>query len=318
MKIAILIDKKPNAAGIQSFLASQEDELKDIRILDRPALLQNPELSQDVQYLFSSWNMPRLNAEEIATALPALKSVFYAAGDISYFCEPFEAQGVAIYSAQIENSVPVAEFTVAQIILANKGYFQAQQTYRTWRGRIGFFRARAKASHNVGNFGSRIGLIGLGTVGRNVAEFLRPFDFEVLVHDPFAAEEQIQHFGAQRASLEDLFATCDVISNHLPDLPETRGLLDYDYFKTMKLGATFINTGRGRQVDEIGLARALREKPTRTALLDVTCREPLVFWSPLYRCSNVFLTPHIAGSRGLEVKRMYQAVFEKYVEVRDL
>ena len=86
----------------------------------------------------------------------------------------------------------------------------------------------------------------------------------------------------------------------------------------MKSNATFINTGRGRQIDEAGLAKAMREVPSRSALLDVTCREPPDPFSPLYRAKNIFLSPHIAGSQGNEICRLYDAALRNYLSYRNI
>ena len=119
-----------------------------------------------------------------------------------------------------------------------------------------------------------------------------------------AAREKAAKLGVKLVSLEEIFSTCQTISNHTANLPETVGMLNGKLFNLMKDNATFINTGRGAQVVEDDLIAALLEKPGRTAVLDVTLPEPPVEGSPLYTLPNVFLTPHIAGSSGEECKRM--------------
>jgi phosphoglycerate dehydrogenase-like enzyme len=224
---------------------------------------------------------------------------------------------VKVFSAQRENSIPVAEFVLGQLLLSNKGYFQSQNEYRRGFWRLGFMKARALSRDRPGNVGAKVGIVGLGTIGSLLAEMLKPFDLQVIVYDPFVDDDKVQLLGATRVSLEELFETSDVISNHLPDIANTRGLLDYRYFSMMKSTATFINTGRGRQVDEKGLAKALRECPSRSALLDVTCAEPPNPFSRLYRARNIFLSPHIAGSQGNEIHRLYHASLRQYLEFRE-
>ncbi|MGN0570549.1 MAG: NAD(P)-dependent oxidoreductase, partial [Candidatus Fimenecus sp.] len=106
------------------------------------------------------------------------------------------------------------------------------------------------------------------------------------------------------ATLKEIFAECDVITNHLANKDELTGILSGDLFAEMKPYAVFINTGRGRQVDEKGLVKAMRKVKSRTALLDVLTHEPLNPFSPIARCKNIIVTPHIAGSLGKEVVRM--------------
>ena len=79
--------------------------------------------AKDVEYIFATWGMPTFTEEEIRSFLPSLKTVFYAAGTVRYFAEPFLKCGVRVHSAWAANAIPVAEYAVAQIILANKGYY---------------------------------------------------------------------------------------------------------------------------------------------------------------------------------------------------
>ena len=90
-------------------------------------LLETPEKFSDTQYIFSTWGMPKLTEDEIADCLPNLRAVFYAAGSVQSFARPFLNRGIKVFSAWAANAVPVAEYTVAQIILANKGFFAASR-----------------------------------------------------------------------------------------------------------------------------------------------------------------------------------------------
>jgi phosphoglycerate dehydrogenase-like enzyme len=104
--------------------------------------------------------------------------------------------------------------------------------------------------------------------------------------------------------LQDAFSRGQVVSNHLADLPATRGMLRAEHFESMRAGATFLNTGRGATVDEAGLWAVLRKRPDLTAVLDVTDPEPPLAGSPAYSLPNVILSPHLAGSLGGELARM--------------
>lgn len=314
MHSVILIDKKSNAAGLQRYLETNSPSLAGIRILEKTDLAAMSGWFADIRCLFGTWHMPVLSEKDIAEHFPALELVIYAAGDTSYFAAPFTNRGVEVLSALEENAIPVAEFVLAQILLANKGYFQARDTYRRGFWRLAFMRARTPVTRRLGNFGATVGIIGLGAIGTRVVGLLEPFDLKVLVHDPYVADEKFDRLGVRRASLEEIFATSDVISNHLPDTAETVGMLDYRLFSSMKPDATFINTGRGRQVDERGLVKAMREVRSRTALLDVTRREPPDPFSPLFRTPNILLSPHIAGSLGGEIERLYRAALRQYEE----
>lgn len=314
MHSVILIDKKSNAAGLQRYLETNSSSLAGIRILEKTDLAAMSGCFADIRCLFGTWHMPVLSEKDIAEHFPALELVIYAAGDTSYFATPFANRGIEVLSALEENAIPVAEFVLAQILLANKGYFLARDTYRRGFWRLAFTRARARVTRRQGNFGATVGIIGLGAIGTRVVGLLEPFDLKVLAHDPYVADEKFDRLGVRRASLEEIFAASDVISNHLPDTAETVGMLDYRLFSSMKPDATFINTGRGRQVDERGLVRAMREVRSRTALLDVTRREPPNPFSPIFRTRNIFLSPHMAGSLGGEIDRLYCSALRQYEE----
>lgn len=312
MTSAILIDQKANALQLKRYLAENSSDLANLIILEKADLMAMPGHFATVRFLFGTWHMPVLSETEITEHFPSLEIIFYAAGDTSYFAKPYQSRGVKVFSAQAENSIPVAEFVLGQILLANKGYFQAEAIYRRGFWRFGYKKARALSQAKQGNSGAKVGIIGLGSIGTRLVDLLQRFDLQVFVHDPYVSDESVMRLGVVRMELEELFASCDVISSHLPDTADTRGLLDYSYFSLMKANATFINSGRGRQINEPGLIKAMREVPSRAALLDVTRREPPLPFSPLYRVKNIFLSPHIAGSQSSEIYRLYGAAFSQY------
>ena len=154
-------------------------------------------------------------------------------------------------------------------------------------------------------------------IGTKVIEFLKPFNVQVLVYDPFLSDERAEELGVKKATLKEIFSQCQTISNHIANLPATVGMLNKEHFNCMLPNATFINTGRGAQVVKEDLIAALKEVPTRTAVLDVTDPEPPAPESEFYKMENVILTSHIAGSMGKEMERMgcYIAEeFERYIK----
>lgn len=263
---------------------------------------------KDTRVIFSTWTMPALSEEEIAEYFPRLEAVFYAAGSVQYFARPFLKRGVRVFSAWGANGVPVAEFTVAQILLANKGFFQLSRMYsggdRQSRQTLGI--------DFPGNYGCKVGLIGAGMIGKLVIELLKRHHLDVLVFDPFLPDEQAAQLGVQKVDLPTLFSECQTVSNHLANNAQTVGMLNYDLFKLLRPGATFLNTGRGAQVVEADLCRLLRERPDVVALLDVTEPEPSPEGHDFYALPNVVLTPHIAGSIGQEVQRLSAYMAEEY------
>lgn len=286
--------------------------LLHMKVATKETVKSHKEEYLDTRFIFSTWYMPQFTEEEVKSLFPSLEAVFYAAGTVKYFAEPFLNNGIKVFSAAKANGIPVAEFTASQIILANKGYFQAQRAYRKRTYRLAYNKAHSFINAKPGNYRTRIGLIGAGTVGRRVIELLEPYHVKICVYDPYVSEETLEKMRVERCSLEEMFATCDVISNHLPDTKETKGILNYSLFSKMKSSVTFINTGRGAQVIESDLIKAMKEKPLACALLDVTSHEPLFPWSPLYRMKNIFFTPHMAGSSGTEEERMAEYMLEAY------
>ena len=260
----------------------------------------------DTEYIFSTWGMPSLTVEEIREYLPNLKCIFYGAGSVKAFAKPFLDCGVKIFSAWQANAIPVAESCIAQIILANKGfYYLSRAAKKSWRS------AKSLLGCFPGNYEAKIGLIGLGAIGMLVLEELKKHDVELYVFSSKVTKENEAQWGVKAATLEEIFSECDVISNHLANVPATVGIINEKLLNSMKPFSTFINTGRGAQVDEAALIAKLKANDTITALLDVTHPEPPVEDSELYTLDNVILTPHSAGSSGLEVRRMAQYMIDE-------
>jgi len=295
------------------FLCEDEKNIRNVYGADdtvfcKADVLNHPEQFADTECIFSTWGMPVFTGDEIKACLPALKAVFYGAGSVQFFARPFLACGVRVFSAWAANAVPVAEYTAAQIILANKGFFACSRIAKT-----GDYSAAAERfAAYPGNYGAKVGIIGAGKVGSLVIKLLAAYDVEVLVFDPFLPEERARELGAKKCALQTLFEECRVISNHLANNAGTVGMLDGALFKRMPPYATFLNTGRGAQVVEDELADVLRARPDLTAVLDVTFPEPPLKGSALYKLENCVLTPHIAGSSGSEVRRMGEYMLEEY------
>ena len=268
-------------------------------------VLNDPGRFLDTACIFSTWGMPVFTEEEIKAYFPALKAVFYGAGSVQKFARPFLNLGVKVFSAWAANAVPVAEYTVAQIVLANKGFFKTM-AYTDRK------EAKKTFKQFPGNYGVKVGIIGAGMIGGMVIDRLKDYDFEVLVSSTSMTEEKAKELGVTKASMKTIFAECSVVSNHLADNEQTKGMLNGALFESMLPYATFINTGRGAQVVEQDLINTLKSRPDLTALLDVTFPEPPEEGSELYSLKNCILTPHIAGSAGNEVRRMGKYMKEEY------
>lgn len=274
--------------------------------INQSNLRENADFLKDCEIAFSTWGMPKFTKEEIKEYMPNLKAVFYSAGTVQYFARPFLELGIKVFSAFAANAVPVAEYTFAQISLATKGFFQSAKFYRVMTA-----KSLEHANASPGNFGCKVGLVGLGAIGCMVAERLKALDVEVYAYDPFVTQEKADEYRVKLVPLETIFSECDVISNHLANKKELENVFNYKLFRLMKKRSTFINTGRGAQVAEYSLALSLLLHPSRTFVADVLKHESFPYINPLFWCPNAILTPHIAGSTGNEPQRMAYYMMEE-------
>lgn len=261
----------------------------------------------DTEILVTGWGCPFISREVVAAA-PRLKLIAHAAGTVKYHLDPvvFEA-GIAVTNAVAANAVPVAEYTLAMIILANKQALQFRDLYREDRTRGTSY---ALMDTPIGNYRRTVGIVGASHIGRRVIELLRPFDFTVLLYDPHVrpGDEICRH--AELVDLDELIARSDVVSLHAPSLPSTRHMIGRRELGLMRNGATLINTARGALVDEAALVAEL-ETGRVSAVIDVTDPEIPAPDSPLFTLPNVVLTPHIAGAVGSERSRLGNLMVEE-------
>lgn len=255
----------------------------------------------DEEFLFSTWGFPNIDVKKY----PNLKCVFYGAGSVQLFARNLLENNIRLFSAWKANAVPVAEFTFAQILLAVKGYFPSLSLAKKDRP-----AANRLINAHPGAYRTRVGILGLGAIGSLVAEHLKRTDLEVWAYDPFVRKERADALGVKMHSLEEIFSSCQVITNHIANLPSTVGILKREHFMSMRDYACFINTGRGAQLDEKDLYDALRENETRFALLDVITDEGNYDKCILNELDNCFITPHMAGTSGLETERMGQRMID--------
>jgi phosphoglycerate dehydrogenase-like enzyme len=257
------------------------------------------------EILFTGWGCPRLDAAAL-DRLPKLRAAMHAAGSVKGHMTPAcWERGLAVSSAAEANAVPVAEYTLAIILLAGKGVFEHRDNYREKRT-----FTLGEIHPGVGNYGRRVGVIGASRIGRRVIELLRSFDLDVVVHDPYLSEKGAAGLGVRAIGLDALFSTCDIVSVHAPSNQSTRHLVNRERLAMMRDGSALINTARGALVDTAALTDELATGRLR-AFLDVTDPEPLPADSPLYALPNVFLTPHVAGSHGNELARLGEVAVDE-------
>jgi phosphoglycerate dehydrogenase-like enzyme len=280
---------------------------KSVRITSAPLSPAEltPELAAEVDVLVTAWGGPQLT-EPILDQAPRLKLVLYGAGSVRSIVTPESwARGVRVTTANAVIAESVAEFTLAQVLYALK---------HGWRYVLGA-RAGAsslpRATNEPGANGSVVGLISLGATGRATARLLARHDLVLQAYDPFVDPSVASSLGVRLVSLEELFATSDVVSLHAPVVDETRKIVDTSLLSAMKSDATLINTARGALIDEDALIATLQDRPDLFAVLDVTDPEPPVPGSPLFSLPNVVVTPHLAGTLNTERRRQGRLMAEE-------
>ncbi len=199
----------------------------------------NMSLLAGVEVFFSGWGGPLLD-EAFLAAAPKLRAVFYGAGTIRYLVtDAFWASGIPITSSYAGNAVPVAEYTLSQILFCLK---------RGWQHAAAVRRDKGYSRLDVpGGYGSVVGIVSLGMIGRMVCRHLQRFDLKVIAYDPFAAEAGASELGWSFVRWK-IFRRSDVVSLHTPWLPETVGLITGEHFAMMKPGATRSSTRRAAPV----------------------------------------------------------------------
>ena len=264
----------------------------------RAAMAELVEVGTDVreaQVVLSGRGCPRLDEAFLAQA-PNLRAVFFGKGSVKgLVTDVFWDRGITLVGANSAMAVAVAEFTLSQILFGLKQGWQHAFAVRDERRQTRNF-------YVPGTYGTTVGVVSLGQVGRKVCELLRPFDMRVIAYDPYVPEGRVE--GVSMVSLDALFAQADVVTLHAPLLPATRGMVTRTHLASMKPNATLINTARGGLINQNALVEVWRERPDLFAILDVTEPEPLPLDSPLFDLPNVIITPHIAGPLNHEYARM--------------
>ena len=196
--------------------------------------------------------------------------------------------GIVVVFAPEQNAISVAELALGMMLGLARMIPAADRSTkaRKWE---------RKRFVGTELYGKTLGLIGLGRIGFLTAMRARAFGMDVIAFDPQVSPDAITitETHARLLPFNDVLAQADFISCHIPETPQTVGLLNYDAFSRMKKTAFFINTARGKVVDEAGLARALDEKKIAGAALDVRAKEPPD--SPLSEADNVILLPHVGA-----------------------
>jgi (S)-sulfolactate dehydrogenase len=217
-----------------------------------------------------------------------------------------EARGIAVYPATGANNAAVVEYVIGAMLTLLRGAYAATEAVMAgeWpRTRLLGREAGAK----------RLGLIGFGAIGRKVGAAAAALGMEICAYDPHVSVGDQPWGKVKPLALDGLLKVSDVVSLHVPLTDETCNLLDAKAIVQMKPGAVLINAARGGVLDEAAVADALRSGALSGAALDVFAQEPLLKerTEVFAGCSNLILTPHIAGLTVESNVRVSRLVAEK-------
>ena len=197
-------------------------------------------------------------------------------------------RGVMVVNAPQSNIVSAAEHTMALLMASARNVPQAHAALvegRWERGRWG----------GVELFEKTLGIVGLGRIGKLVADRAKGFGMRLVAYDPFVSEERAKKMGVELLTLDEIIAESDFLTVHLPKTPETLGLINRDLLLKAKPSLRVINVARGGIVHEEDLAECVREGVIAGAALDVFSTEPMTE-SPLFGLDAVVVTPHLGAS----------------------
>jgi D-3-phosphoglycerate dehydrogenase len=202
--------------------------------------------------------------------------------------EPATRQGIAVMNTPGANAVAVAEHTLAMMLALARQLCRANELMHAGKW-------EKKSLQGTELRGKKLGIIGLGKVGMEVARRARAFGMEVIGHDPFVSIAVAKEESITLAKLDEVFAASDYLTLHVGLTPQTTGMINAESLKKMKRGVRLVNCARGELIDEAALADAVKQGYVAGAALDVFVEEPLKN-SPLTALESVILTPHIGGS----------------------
>jgi len=214
--------------------------------------------------------------------------------------------GIPVTVTPNANAVSVAELTIGFIFALSKKLIDLHNN---------LYQKRQFVS-NVGLelHGKILGIVGFGSIGKEVAKRALCLGMRVLVYDPYVEESNLRELGIEKMELDELLRQSDFVSLHVPLNESTRHLIDREKISLMKRTAYLINTARGGVVDEKALAEALKSGQIAGAALDVFDVEPLPADSPFFDCPNVIMTPHVGAHTYEAILRMNMMAAESIVD----
>ena len=265
------------------------EALGELKVYDRTSPSELLERSAGAEVLVT--NKTLITANDMVS-LPELKYIgVLATGYNVVDIDAAKARGIVVTNIPAYSTSSVAQMVFAHVlnITQRVGYYAYENVQGRWTNNADFCYWDTNL---VELDGKKMGIVGLGNIGKATARIALAFGMEVLAYT--STEQKDLPQGIKKATLDELFTESDVVSLHCPLTPETKELVNADRLKTMKPSAILINTGRGPLVNEQDLADALNEGRIAGAGLDVLSVEPSVANNPLLSAKNCFISPHIA------------------------
>lgn len=214
-------------------------------------------------------------------------------------------RGIPVVITPGANSRSVAEHTIAFILALSKNLVEAQNQMVLGNWQI---RDAGKASEIEGKY---VGIVGLGAIGKIVADLCKALGMETIAYDPVLSKDDIEGRGCHYCKdLDELLCKSDFVTIHVPLLPSTENLITLSEIKKMKSSAFLINCSRGGIINETDLVEALKDGIIRGAALDAFKEEPPKAGSPLLSCPNLLLSPHSAAQTKEAVIKMARMCVE--------
>ena len=265
---------------------------------------------RDIDICLTHWGCPRFTDEVLKNA-GKLKLIAHAAGTVAGFIgkEVYDRE-IVVCSANNVMALFVAEGTLAYILSALRSIPMHDKSMKNKEWPL----YEAFSLYN-----QKVGLIGLGSVGRWLLELLKPFHVYVKIFDPYVNIQSLAEYSnVEKGSLEDVLSWANIISVHAARTPETYHMLNRERLSLVRDGAFLINTARGAIIDEEALINELKTGRL-SAVLDVFEIEPLPADSPLREMQNVILMPHRAGC-GIHAEMTYAMIDEikRFLEEKPL
>ncbi len=208
-------------------------------------------------------------------------------------------KGIPVIFTPKRNTISVAELTVGLILALARKVHSIERTVHAPSYKVEEFSdyvSYINLFKGIELHGKTVGIIGLGSIGFEVAKRLVPFQVKFLVHDPYAPAERLQAINAKAVSLNELMERADIVTVHCPPTDATDGLVGAGQIKRMKPTAYFVNLARASVTDEEALYDALKNHRIAGAALDVFSVEPLDHENEFLKLDNVIVTPHVGGN----------------------